>query len=653
MNLRIEEIQYENIREFKDLEIDFTKANQNDVHHISLVQMPNGTGKTTTMQLIRQLILGVELPEAEVYDYEPDFDASEGEFMIGFRSGSDRFRVHMHLDYDVGTVHYTHSYPQREGGGKNNGHFMPMELDSALTENFVDLFVFNGELTDEFIETSENKAEAALKIVNRLDRIEGQRDLVETVVEKRRGESEEDTETEQGLKMARTNLRKRENKLTELNKKRDSLQSAIEDHDKKIKEKKKKRDDIIAKEGDKLDEYKEYESEIQNLRSELNTSSAEILDDMRRPSKLSNEMRDNFVDLLDHMTVLQLPKSTSQEFFTELAESKQCLCGREITESEREAILSNADDYLSDEDIGVLNTLKEQLRNTAEPIDFESKLQDLADTRKKLKQTEMKQQQLDLDDPELEQKKQDLTEEIENERNARDNKKRKIEYLTTDDKGEREAKNLNWKKNIPAAKREVTKYKNKVEEATGTVKFSKQADKLEDILNDFVLKCLYSLKEEQIENTNERLSEILKLSEVQIESIDESIKLKNQSGSSEGQSLAVAYAYLSTLFENSEVDMPFVIDSPAVSLDHKVRREVASTISGLFDQLIAFIISTEKEGFVDNLQTKEVNGAEDIQYYTIYKTNTPGVVDQHTDRELFMEFTSEEDGTNTANGSSD
>jgi hypothetical protein len=265
----------------------------------------------------------------------------------------------------------------------------------------------------------------------------------------------------------------------------------------------------------------------------------------------------------------------------------------------------------------------------------------------------MKQQQLDLDDPELEQKKQDLTEEIENERNARDNKKRKIEYLTTDDKGEREAKNLNWKKNIPAAKREVTKYKNKVEEATGTVKFSKQADKLEDILNDFVLKCLYSLKEEQIENTNERLSEILKLSEVQIESIDESIKLKNQSGSSEGQSLAVAYAYLSTLFENSEVDMPFVIDSPAVSLDHKVRREVASTISGLFDQLIAFIISTEKEGFVDNLQTKEVNGAEDIQYYTIYKTNTPGVVDQHTDRELFMEFTSEEDGTNTANGSSD
>ena len=31
------------------------------------------------------------------------------------------------------------------------------------------------------------------------------------------------------------------------------------------------------------------------------------------------------------------------------------------------------------------------------------------------------------------------------------------------------------------------------------------------------------------------------------------------------------------------------------------------------------------------------------QYYTIHKTETPGVVRKHTDEEFFMEFTSEEE----------
>jgi len=154
---------------------------------------------------------------------------------------------------------------------------------------------------------------------------------------------------------------------------------------------------------------------------------------------------------------------------------------------------------------------------------------------------------------------------------------------------------------------------------------------------------LGELKRDQIARTNERLTQILGLSEVQIGSIEESIQLEGRSGSSEGQALSVAYAYLSTLFEGSAVDLPFIIDSPAVSLDHKVRREVASIITDLFDQPIAFVISTEKEGFVESLEPRQRDGEADIQYYTIHKTETPGEVKKHTDEEFFMEFTSEEE----------
>jgi hypothetical protein len=45
-----------------------------------------------------------------------------------------------------------------------------------------------------------------------------------------------------------------------------------------------------------------------------------------------------------------------------------------------------------------------------------------------------------------------------------------------------------------------------------------------------------------------------------------------------------------------------VVDSPAVSLDAVNRREVGELIPGFFDQMIMFVISTERDGFADLLR---------------------------------------------------
>jgi DNA sulfur modification protein DndD len=646
MKLRIESIKYKNIREFGDLELDFTRSQNSETHQISLVQMPNGTGKTTTMGLIRHLLLGTELEADQVKEYRHQDGASEGKFSMAFATESQRFRIHMHLDYDAGTVSYRTSFPKREGGGTKERHFLPRELDETLTKAFIDLFIFNGELTSKFIETDENEAETALKIVNRLDRIETQRDRISRIVKKRQEHTDGAT-TAQGLRANRTSLQKSKNKLDDLRRKKDDLESEIEDHETNIEDYKIERKETIAENKEALEQYTDLGEDIKELESELYNDSSRLLAEMRRPSQLSEELNEDFQELLEHMTILRLPKSTSEEFFNELSEGKDCVCGRPLDEEHRESIRQNAEEYLSDEDIGVLNTLKEQLRNTATPFEFQPQFEDLSETRQALKRKEMKQDGLDLDDPELEDRKQELTELIESEKNARDRKQDTLELLTTDDKDQRERFDLDWESNIPMAKRRVNKFEEKVERASNTVTFSKKADKLEAIFNQFLDRSSDQLKRNQITKTNERLTHILGYSEVQIESIDNSIKLKGKSGASEGQSLSVAYAYLSTLFEDSAVDMPFVIDSPAVSLDHKVRQKVAPKISNLFDQLIAFVISTEKDGFVDHLAPQKHNGAPDIQYYTVYKTEKEsGNIQKHTDKDYFMEFTSEEEVNN-------
>lgn len=119
MELRVEEIRYKNIREFRDLELDFTRPNSTDPHHVSLVQMPNGTGKTTTMKLIRHILLGRDLDPEEVRDFKPrGFDAVLGQFVLGFATEEDRFRLFMELDYRKGSVRYQTAHPEREGVGR-------------------------------------------------------------------------------------------------------------------------------------------------------------------------------------------------------------------------------------------------------------------------------------------------------------------------------------------------------------------------------------------------------------------------------------------------------------------------------------------------------------------------------------------------------
>jgi hypothetical protein len=636
MDLKITGIRYENIREFEEVELDFANGSNDNPHHISLVQMPNGTGKTTTMNLIRTVLLGREMDQDEVRSYQPsDFDAIEGAFEIDLASSGEPFTLRLELDYEVGDHSYRHIKPQEVGGGDMAGHFLPNELNNIITESFVDLFVFNGELTEEFIETGSDEAENALKIVNFLNRLENQKSQIEQTVQDRQEDAS--VTTQQGYRNIQTRLETTKEKLEELQQKRDELEEEVDDHDEEIDELEGRRQEILAENKEQLEKDKRLEREIQNLENELESATEDLLSTMRKPSRLNQDINDDMQKLLKNMKIMQLPKSTSQEFFTELSEAKDCICGREIHDKHKQEILDNADKFLSKQDIGVLNSLKDDLRDTPPYESFDDTFEELEQKRDDLQQAKQERARLDLDDPNLNEKLDNIIEKIEEEEHARKEKENKLRRLKTNDKNEQAEFGLDWKNNIPLCKRKREQRKEELRKASGTVNFGKKADVLENIFDDFIAECLKSMKDKQIEETNKKLERILGLSKVQVEDIDNSIKIKGRDDISEGQSLSIAYAYLSTLFEDSALDVPFVIDSPAVSIDYEKRAEVAPIISGLFDQLIIFVISPERESFVNELQSN------DIQYTTIHKIDTPGKIEKHLDKDFFMDFQSEEE----------
>jgi len=635
MNLRIEGIRYQNIREFRDLELDFTTST-GEPHHISLVQMPNGTGKTTTMELIRTILLGSDLTEDDIYSFAPtEFEASMGKFEIDLRTPNEFFTLRLQLDYDVGTCRYRHTKPQEAGGGDRSGHYMPLQLNNIIQESFVDLFVFNGELTEDFLSRGKDEAENALKIVNFLNRMEIQKERIEQVVEEK--QEGQNVTTEQGYKNIKKRVKNSKEQLRKLEGEKQQEEEKVKDLKQKITELEQEREELLAENEEQLQKYKRISGEIDEIKSTLQSEINTLLDQMRSPSRLNKDIAEDLQTLLKNMNIMKLPKSTSQEFFTELAESDRCICGNPIGEEEAEAIIDNSERYLSEDDIGVLNSLKDKLRGISKTENFDERFERLEKHRSELQEKQQELATIDLEDEDLNEKLEDIAEEKNQKENDLEEAEEFLEMLTTNDTAIQEQYGLDWQTNIPLCKARRNKFQEQLREASGTVTFGKKADRLEDIFDDFIRRCLQKLKQRQIEKTNIKLERILGLSKVQVEDIDDSIIIEGREGASEGQSLSIAYAYLSSLFENSRVDVPFVIDSPAVSIDYDKREQVAQIISKLFDQLIIFVISPEREQFVDELQS------DNIQYTTIHKTETPGNVNKDMSKDYFMQFQSEEE----------
>jgi hypothetical protein len=176
-----------------------------------------------------------------------------------------------------------------------------------------------------------------------------------------------------------------------------------------------------------------------------------------------------------------------------------------------------------------------------------------------------------------------------------------------------------------------------LEEATDTRRLSLQTDWFTSVLVRVKERAELQLTEEIRKRTNEKLHRLVPSEALQVSRIDGALVLASEDGTaragvSEGQSLAVAYAFLTSLFETASYRLPFVVDSPAVSLDVLVRREVATLVPDLFHQMIMFVISSEREGFADAFYAKK-----DVRFVTVWRDQS-GEVRQSDDVGVFQNF---------------
>lgn len=283
---------------------------------------------------------------------------------------------------------------------------------------------------------------------------------------------------------------------------------------------------------------------------------SEIIRLTKSPYLISQEFHDRMYGLGNSMTKLKLPKTISKDFFVELAHATDCVCGRCIGEKEKKAILDNAEKYLGSDQQSVLNAIKSSLMNSS----YDSRLNDaffvLSGLREQANRLQTRfnnnaEKLLKAGGEEAAQLKKRIEELSENIAVARS----KLNIIESNDESNEE---LTEDNNLHRAEMMYKEYDQKIAAATRTNTALYKKETVESLVLSIKEQATSELKREIIKKTNEKLQKVITDDFIEIENIDRYIKLKGRDGASEGQTLGIAYCFLGTLFEDSELEFPFI-----------------------------------------------------------------------------------------------
>lgn len=621
MELRVLGWRYENLRGgLRDVNIDL----ESSPGRWALIQMPNGTGKTTTMSLFRATFSGESLSPDFIRDLRAADDVDTGLFEVRLSIDDKPFRIQLRLNFKDASYQYWTARSEVRSGGLEEGLLLPVDLKRLLTPDFTRLFVFDGELAKEIRAVGKDRAATAIRILYRLDRLEALNIQIDRLVEDQQQRAAAiSTATERkgvtrwkraydGAVARKSSLATEQRSLQKSKKEMDARKSKLAlEINERIEQ-----DDSLKTRKVQLDADRE------SLGRAIFEATAQGMGILRSPAKIHPIVLSRLQTLGDKLTRLKLPKTISAEFFKELAEQADCVCGRPVTAIVKEAILSRADNYLAEDQILVINKMKLALReSSADATEFTAVATVLNHRLRDLRRNKMAHDQLELErvesgDTQLEALR-DENRQLDRDLEATE---AKLEKLTTRDAVRQRALGSTVENNIPLCDTEIKRCQEKLATATDTLRFVLQSERVKGIVATVSRMALERLRERVRNATNEKLAQFVPSEALRVARIGGALELVStglatKGNVSEGQSLAVAYAFLTSLLTEAPYKLPFIVDSPAVSLDTAVRREVGEIIPDLFDQMIMFVISSEREGFADAFY-----GRQGVRYITLWRT---------------------------------
>lgn len=636
MKMSILEFEYRNIRKISSLRISFVNKNGGIVKN-NFIMMANGTGKTTTMTLIKGLLDGSasQWSISKVKSFAPTTtNGDNGEFSITVKFDERQYKYFLSLDYQKGTAKIETLAPPK---GREAGLRLPESIKGIFTPEFVSRFVFDGEQAKKSMDRSSNEADETIRYLYRLDELDQILAMNANILTEIQAAEGGAKGTDRSLRTLRKKQDSILNQINILQKKQEEHKINIAQWEKEKAEKEQQRKELDKNYAVLNKEKNEILTAQEKNRGDIDVKIAQIIAMVKSPYLVNESICARMYELGSAMKKLKLPKSSSKDFFIELANSKNCVCDRCIGEKERLSILKNAENYLGSDHQAVLNNIKSTLMDSAYDERLDVAFKELGElqeqkTRLKARFDVVEDKLIKEGGPQVEK----LQAEIEDLITQISSAKTKLKIIESRDEND---ETLNENNNLHRAHQAYAESEKTIASRTKTNTALHKKTIVQELIDKIKVQATKALKQEIIRKTNEKVRRVITDDFIEIENIDGYIKLKNRDGASEGQTLSIGYCFLGTLFEDSELEFPFVIDSPTGKMDFDKRQAVADIIPHVFNQMIAFVQSAEVERFADRFY----NNA-DSQYLTIVAEKETGEVIVHEGIDFFDSYQNEHKG---------
>lgn len=591
---------------------------QGNPNKVTLIQMPNGTGKTTTLSLLRAALSGAA--HGGLWDHHKIIEFQKrdngntraGLFEVRLLLNSRRATIIMDFDFEAGRISYKTTY----GPGQRSGFQPPAEFRRFLNPNFVNFFVFDGELAQRLLDHSQTNAEAAVETLFQVNTFSLLQQKIKDYWTTKTG-SLSATE-ERGRSRRENRVSNLENRLTHLRRQQRELNAQKTDLSARLKSQEDTYNQEIKKDEALAQSISSAAVKAEQLKGTVREGAAGVLDAMRNPYAISPVFATAILNLKGGLDRAKLPGSAAREFFSDIAEEAECICGRPIDEQIKRTIHDRASLYLASDDVLFLNAMKEAIQEVVgssitQPEEvLQTKIFELEQTVGEEREAMNALDELNLlaeqSDPEVKKAKDEI--------DSLKNKLGRVESDLAKFESKDQTQNDENTFGITVLSKRLKEAEDKLAEINDTIKMKAQRDVLVHILAEAHSRARTSITEEICGESNKRILELMPYNRISIQKIDRSLVLNGQEGGSVGETLSIAYAFLSTLFNRAEHQLPFIVDSPAGPIDLAVRPKIGELIPRLTDQFVAFTISSERDRFVPRLKAASNS---DVRFLTVFR----------------------------------
>ena len=587
-------------------------------YHVSLIQMPNGTGKTTTLELLRLTLSGAATSCSHQYikDFAKSTESAQpGVMEVRLLFDNKPITFIMTFDFLQGKAEYKTTYKS----GQSSGFVPPQEIKKFLNPDFINYFILDGELAELLLKDDHAAAQDVIDALFQVDslkkigkRIEDYWALKANTVS---------TKTEQGLTRQKNLVSEIKQRLTFLEKSCKALDDKILKLNSQLQGS--KDDHQAAIENNRLqnEALLNAQSKLHEVEKEQINITGKLLLACQSPQNLTPIFARSIRSLKLGLDRVKLPEAAAREFFEELCSEPECICGRLINDEIAKTIKTKSAQYLGSDDVSLLNSLKTAIEEAVDKVkpekhhlELQSDVKSLTEKVRAVHIARTALEDLNRKASEIDPKVKNAQDEIE--RLTRELKAAELSREEFD--SEDNSSQISNITGINVLKNKLKESEAYLAEITGTINIKNKAEKLNAILLDSYERATKIISSELVEETNNNLRKWLPNNKLEVSSIHGHLKLKGKKQGSVGENLSVAYGFLSTLFNRTNHSLPFIVDSPAGALDFEVRPEIGATIPQLTSQFVTFTISSEREGFISGGIDKATS---DIQYITIFRKN--------------------------------